>query len=140
MMCRRDLGRKVVAKDFQLPSAHRRKCTDLMLLGKVLSSNTFVARKGSSGPSIHCTFTFIPPPWLSHLVIHWDVRIYKTVSSLPRITLSLSPIRCNPSQELKAAITRFDVMGLQRLFREGLARPTDYIFDRRPISLLEVSI
>lgn len=58
---------------------------------------------------------------------------------LPQITISLSPIRYNSNRELKAVITNFDIAGLQRLFRTGLARPTDYVLDRRPISLLEVS-
>ncbi len=139
-MRRRDVGKSVVAKNLQLPSTYRRNCIDLMLLGKVISSCNLTARRGSSGRTVcHCSFTFIPPPWFSHLVLHWDLQIRRTVSNFPGMTVSLSPIRYNPSRELKAAVTNFDIPGLQRLFREGLARPTDYVFHRRPISLLEVS-
>ena len=130
-----------VARDAQFPGAYRKTYLDLGLFGQVASSRSITAGKRSNGPyHYHSTFTFTPPPWLSTLVLHWDLQIHSVFDRAPRLSLSLSPIRYNPSQDLKAAITTFDISGLQRLFREGLAQPTDYIVQRRPVSLLEVCL
>jgi hypothetical protein len=108
--------------------------------GQIATSHNFVFGKSSNHPNIHhSTLTFIPPPWLSYLALHWEFCIRKFVGGLPRMTVSLSAVRYNPSPQLKAAITNFDVPELQRLFQEGLARPTDQVVFRRPIPLLEVS-
>ena len=137
---RGEVGKSVVAKDFRSLSSHRRTCIDLVLLGRVILSHNFLARKEGSQPTAyHCAFTFIPPPWLSHLILQWEMQVQGLASKLPQITVSLCPIRYNSNRELKAAITNLDIAGLQRLFRTGLARPTDYVLDRRPVSLLEVS-
>ena len=131
----------VVARDAQFPRAYRKTYLYLGLFGQVTSSHSITAGKRSNGPYLyHSTFTFIPPSWLSTLVLHWDLQINSVLNRPPRLSFSLSPIRYNPSQELKAAITTFDLPGLQRLFREGLAQPTDYIVQRRPVSLLEVCL
>lgn len=139
-MRRGDVGKSILTKNFQLPATYQRNYTDLMLLGKLISSRNLVATKGPNGSTVfHWTLTFIPPSWFSHLVLHWDILIQRAVSNYPRITMSLSPIRYNASRELKAAIANLDISGLQRLFREGLARPTDFVLYRRPITILEVS-
>lgn len=131
----------VVARDAQFPRAYRKTYLYLGLFGQVTSSRSITAGKRSNGPyHYHSTFTFIPPSWLSTLVLHWDLQINSVLNRPPRLSVSLSPVRYNPSQELKAAITTFDLPGLQRLFREGLAQPTDYIVQRRPVSLLEVCL
>lgn len=131
----------VVARNAQFPRAYRKTYLDLGLFGQVASSRSITVGKRSNGPyHYHSTFTFTPPPWLSILVLHWDLQITSVHNRPPRLSFSLSPIRYNPSQELKAAITTFDLPGLQRLFREGLAQPTDYIVQRRPVSLLEVCL
>ena len=104
-----------------------------------MSSHNLVTSKESNEPTVrHLSFTFIPPPWISRIVLHWNLQIQKTLSGLPKISVSLSPLRYNANQKLKAAVTSFDIPGLQRVFREGLARPTDYILQRKPISILEV--
>lgn len=131
----------VIAKDAQFPRAYRKIYLDIGLFGQVASSCSITARKRLQDPyHHHSTFTFTPPPWLSTLVLHWDLQITTVLNRTPSLTFSLSPIRYNPSQELKAAITTFDLPGLQRLFREGLAQPTDYMVQRRPVSLLEVCL
>ncbi len=131
----------VVARHAQFPRTYRKTYLDLGLFGQVASSRSITVGKRSNGPChYHYTFTFTPPPWLSILVLHWDLHINSVLNRPPRLSFSLSPICYNPSQELKAAITTFDLPKLQRLFREGLAQPTDYIVQRRPVSLLEVCI
>ena len=125
----------------QVPRAYRKTYLNLGLLGQVASSRIVTAGKRLNEPyHYQSTFTFIPPSWLSILVLHWDLQINMVLNRHPRLSFSLSPICYNPSQELKAAIITFDLPELQRLFREGLAHPTDYIVQRRPVSLLEVCL
>ena len=131
----------VVARDAQFPCVYRKIFLDLGLFGQVVSSRSTNAGKRLNGPYYyHSTFTFIPPLWLSALVLHWHLRVESVLNRPPTLSFSLSPVRYNPSQELKIAITTFDLPGLQRLFRERLAQPTDYVVQRRPVSLLEVSL
>jgi len=133
----------VATKAAERPRAYRKLYLDLGLCGQVASSRSITAGKRSNEPkqyNHHYTFTFTPPQWLSNLVLRWDLRIKSVLNRPPSIRVSLSPILYNPNQDLKAAITTFDLPGLQRLFREGLAQPTDYIIQRKPISLLEVCL
>ena len=131
----------VVPRDAQSPGAYRKTYLDLGLLGQVASSRSIMAGKRSNGAhQYQSTFTFTPPSWLSTLVLHWTLQINSVLNRPPRLSISLSPIRYNPNQDLKTAITTFDLPGLQQLFREGLAQPTDYIVQRRPVSLLEVGL
>lgn len=132
---------RVVTANMQSPCPRRKSYVDLLIFGQISSSCRATARQGSRWPSInHLTYTFIPPAWLSYLVLHWDLHIHKTFNRPPKISLSISPIRYNPSRELKAAVTRFDTLGLRRLFQEGHAHPKDYIVQRRPVTLLEVGL
>ena len=131
----------VVARDPQFSCALRRTYLDLGIFGQIASSRSIDAGKRLSRPNHYqSTFTFIPPSWLSALVLQWDIQIKNVLNRPPRLSISLSPIRYNPSQELKDAITTFDLPVLQQLFQEGLAHPTDYIIQRRPVSLLEVCL
>ena len=100
---------------------------------------TVSGRKPDSPKMHHASLTFTPPSWLSSVSIRWDLDVRTVVGGLPRLSLSLSPVHYNPSPELKAATINFDVVELQRLFHEGIARPTDQVMLRRPVSLLEVS-
>ncbi len=130
---------RVVAGGSQFPGAHRKSYIDLMLFGQVASGHNIADGNRSRRPSVyHSTFTFIPPLWLSQLVLHWDLWIQRSSSHFPKISFSLSPIRYNPSHELMNAITNFDTSELHRLFREGHAHPADYIVQRRPVSIFEV--
>lgn len=138
---RRPVQDIVVARDAQFPHAYRKTHLDLGLFGQVASSRSMTAGNRSNGPyHYHSTFTFTPPLWLSTLVLRWNLQIISAFNRPPRLSISLSPIAYNPNQDLKAAIITFDLPGLQRLFREGLAQPTDYIVQRSPVSLLEVCI
>jgi hypothetical protein len=130
-----------VAGDSQVSPMHWRSRHYALPLGQIVASHNSVSGKKSNCPNVyHSTLTFTPPSWLSSVALHWDFDICKVVGGLSRLTLSLTPIRYNPSPELKAAITNFDIPELQRLFREGIARPTDHIVLRRPVSLLEVRL
>ena len=130
-----------VASDARFLRAYQKTYLDLGLFGRVASSRSINAGKRLNDLyHFHATFTFVPPSWLSILVLRWDLRMNTVLHRPPKLSFSLSPVHYNPSQELKAAITTFDLPGLQRLFREGLARPTDYIVQRTPVSLLEVCL
>jgi hypothetical protein len=109
-------------------------------LGQIVISQKSISRKKSNRPNVYrSSLTFTPPSWLSSVTLRWDFETRKVVGGgLPKLTLSLTPVRCNPDPELKAAIVNFDISQLQRLFREGIARPTDHVVIRRPVSLLEV--
>jgi hypothetical protein len=101
--------------------------------------NSIAAEKRSHNHRARYILAFIPPPWLSYVVLQWELQMCRTIGGgLPGINLSLTPISYNPNPELKAAITNFDIAALQGLFREGVARPTDYVLLRKPMSLLEV--
>ena len=129
------------ARDAQFPRAYRKTYLDLGLFGQIASSRSINAGNRLNGPCYHhSTFIFIPPLWLSTLTLYWDLQINSVLNRPPRLSFSLSPVRYNPSPELKTAITTFDLTGLQRLFREGLAQPTDYIVQRKPVSLFEVCL
>lgn len=132
-------GERVEAADILSPCSRRKSYVDLRPLGQIVFDYEAAAKRGSRRPSAYrLTYTFIPPAWLSYLILHWDLHVQKMSSRPPRLSFSLSPMRYNPSSELKAAVTRFDTPSLYRLFGEGRAHPTDYIVQRRPITLLEV--
>ncbi|KAH0542506.1 hypothetical protein FGG08_003102 [Glutinoglossum americanum] len=104
---------------------------------KVVTTHNSAVEKGSRSRHRHI-LTFVPPPWLSYIVLQWEFQMCEaTGGGLPRMSLSLTPVSYNPSPEFRAAITNFDIAELRRLFREGAARPTDYVLLRKPMSLLE---
>ena len=110
------------------------------MLGQIAISQKPASGKKSNRPNVYrSSVTFTPPSWLSSVALRWDFEIRKVLGcGLPKLTLSLTPVRYNPDPELKAAIVNFDILQLQRLFREGIARPTDHVVIRKPVSLLEV--
>lgn len=71
-------------------------------------------------------------------MINWQLRLGNALNGLPSIKLSLHAVRYNPNRDLKEALRTFDLPRLSQLFRDGLARPTDYVILRKPVSLLEV--
>ena len=133
------VARSVGAGKYQSSCIHPKRQTYSSPFGKIVTGRPILGRWSDGSRARHCTFTFVPPPWLSRLIIHWEFQLYKTTSGFPSMTMRLSPLVYNTSPRLKAALNQFDVGELQSLFREGLARPTDYIFHRRPMTLLEVS-
>lgn len=138
-MPKRGFVRSVGADNSQFSGIYHKRQTYYLPFGKLVTGRPMFGRWSDESQTRHCTFTFVPPSWLSRLIIHWDLQLYKTASGLPSMTMRLSPLVCNSNPRLKAAINQFDVGELQSLFRGGLARPTDYIFYRRPMTLLEVS-
>lgn len=131
--------RSVGAGKCQVSCIYQKRQTYYLPFGTIITGRPMFGRWSDGSRTRHCTFTFVPPPWLSRLIIHWELQLNRITSGFPSMTMRLSPIVYNTSPRLKAAINRFDVGELQSLFREGLARPTDYIFHRRPMTLLEVS-
>ena len=126
--------------DFHMSPRNYRSRHFAFPLGEIVVNQKSILGKRRDCIKIHQTsLTFTPPSWLSSIALRWDLGISTVISGLPRLTISLSPIRYNPSPELKSATVNFDILGLQRLFHMGIARPTDQVILRRPVSLLEVS-
>ena len=137
-MPKRGLVRGVGMGNGQFSGVYHKRQTYYLPFGKMVTGRPMFGRWSNKSQTRRCTFTFVPPSWLSRLIIHWDLQLYRTASGLPSMTMRLSPLVCNTNPRLKAAINQFDIGELQSLFRGGLARPTDVIFHRRPMTLLEV--
>ena len=72
--------------------------------------------------------TFMPPWWLSHLMIEYSIRLdYDLNSNQLRWGGRLWPLAVNCNSFFIQAVKSLDVEGVRQSFREGLARPTDYV-------------
>ncbi|KAF2183907.1 hypothetical protein K469DRAFT_710266, partial [Zopfia rhizophila CBS 207.26] len=95
-------------------------------------------RKSGQRSSLNYYLTFIPPRWLSSLILQWEFRFHHADHSFPALGVSLSPIRYNSHPRLVKAIKSCNALDLQELFRCGIARADDYLLLRgRPTLLLE---
>ena len=87
---------------------------------------------------------FGPPRWMSSIALEFALEFrHNCHGSWPGLSVSLTPFTVNYNPLLSKAIEEGDVAGLQKLFRDGLARPTDYVpecgfWSYGPMSLLEV--
>ena len=71
---------------------------------------------------------FVPPPWLSRVVINYSMKLcYDLISDHWRwgATLECPTVNYNPF--FVNAVESIDVEGVRRSFAEGLARPTDFV-------------
>jgi hypothetical protein len=83
--------------------------------------------------------TFVPPPWLSSIIFRWEFYLQSGSSTFPTLGISFSPIKYNSSPLLLKAVKSCDAVGLQELFKNGLASSNDYIIlNKRPVTLLKV--
>lgn len=91
-------------------------------------------RSRSSAPK-QCTeskieVTFVPPRWLSNVVMNYSIKLcYDWTSNQLGCGMELEPLTINHNPFFIDAVQSLDVEGMQRSFREGLARPTDYLID-----------
>ena len=76
------------------------------------------------------TATFVPPRWLSSLAIKYAIVVnYNSMGNYLCQSMNLNPITVNYNPNFIEAVMNCDVKGVQKSFREGLARPTDHIID-----------
>ncbi|KAF2465913.1 uncharacterized protein BDR25DRAFT_396019 [Lindgomyces ingoldianus] len=95
-------------------------------------------RKPGLQASLNYRLTFIPPRWLSSLILQWEFRFNDEKSRFPALGVFLTPIRYNSDPRLIKAIKSCDAAQLRELFRSGIARADDYVLmRRRPVLLLE---
>ncbi|MCJ1368183.1 hypothetical protein MMC16_007324, partial [Acarospora aff. strigata] len=87
------------------------------------------------------SLTFVPPPWLSSIMLQCDLQIsHNFQSSRSSLMFNITPFSVNDNPLLRRVIMDNDVAGLQALFTAGLARRTDYIpphYGLLPVSLTE---
>lgn len=105
-------------------------------------TNTISLRHGDKKcgrrSSVTHRLTFVPPQWLSKLILQWEVKLDRVNGGFPALGISLNPIRYNSDPRLITAIKSYDAMQLRKLIDGGLARADDYILlRRRPVLLLE---
>ena len=109
-------------------------------LGNLLVKYEVVREVDGTRESQHrCSLIFVPPRWLGSAALGWEFRASHSASCrLPGLGISLSPMVYNRSPELRSAIVKFDVEMVMRLMRSGAARLSDYLPDKKPVTLLEV--
>ena len=76
------------------------------------------------------TATFVPPRWLSSFAIKYAIVVnYSLNGNYWRHSMNLDPMTVNHNPIFIKAVENCDVKGVQKSFREGLARPTDHIIN-----------
>ena len=74
--------------------------------------------------------TFVPPKWLSCLAVDYRMNLgYDSVGDRWHWGASLRPLTVNQNPFVIQALSTVDLGAIQRSFREGLIRPTDYILE-----------
>src|SRR5579862_7049125 len=133
-------GNQAIASHCDAAVVARRAHRFSLPFWKVITTyNSTAVEKGSHSHQARHTLAFIPPRWLSYVVLQWELRMCRGIDGgLLGMALSLTPVSYNPNPEFKAAITNFDIAALRGLFRDGIARSTDHVLLRKPMSLLEV--
>lgn len=95
------------------------------------------------GTESDIAFDFVPPRWLSRVVIAYSMKLkYDLISNQWHWGATLKPLTVNCNPFFLNAVRSLDVEGVRRSFAEGLAQPTDYVlvgYDR-PIPWYMVSL
>ena len=79
---------------------------------------------------LEISVNFVASKWLSKLAISFMAKIYcDCISREWKLGANLKPIVYNSDPSFIAAVRARDVEGLRKVFRMGMARPTDYIVD-----------
>ena len=88
------------------------------------------------------SISFAPPRWLSSIMLRFAVDFRHNLdTSWPDLSVNLTPFTVNYNPLLPQVIEAHDVAGLQKLFVNGLARPTDYLpgnYGGVPVSIFDV--
>lgn len=94
--------------------------------------------KESISESSELEFTYLPPQWIANTVVKALLKLESFNGRTPRLSYSLSYLSYNPSHVLCDYLHEGNISGLQTLFANGEARPTD-ILAPSGRSLLHVS-
>ena len=77
--------------------------------------------------------TFVPPKWLTCLAIDYRLKLgYDFISDQWHWGVNLKPLTVNQNPFVIDALKNLDLGAIQKLFREGLIRPTDYVLRNVP--------
>ena len=72
--------------------------------------------------------TFVPPKWLTCLAVDYRLKLgYDFISDQWHWGVNLKPLTVNQNPFVIDALKTFDLGAIQKSFREGLIRPTDYV-------------
>lgn len=72
-------------------------------------------------------FSLFPPSWIANRIIHLSLELHSGYNRPPSINLALKQAYYNGNASLIRCVRRGDIPGLQNLFGEGEARPTDIV-------------
>lgn len=72
-------------------------------------------------------FSLFPPSWIANRIIHLSLDLHSGYNRAPSINLALKQACYNGNPSLIRCLRRGDIPGLQKLFEEGEARPTDIV-------------
>lgn len=86
--------------------------------------NSTSARKDWSYAIEFCLF---PSPWIANRIIRFSLALQGGHDRAPSINLALKQACYNNSPSLMNCMRGADILGLQKLFEEGEARPTDVV-------------
>lgn len=112
-------------------------------LSKSQQSQTSSRSAQQIGTESEIAFGFVPPRWLSRVVIAYSMKLkYDLISNQWPWGATLKPLTVNCNPFFLYAVRSFDVEGVRRSFAEGLAQPTDYVLVdyHGPIPWYEVSL
>lgn len=72
-------------------------------------------------------FSLFPSSWIANRIIHLSLDMHSGHNRAPSINLALKQACYNENPSLIRCVRRGDIPGLQKLFEEGEARPTDIV-------------
>ena len=74
--------------------------------------------------------TFVPPKWLTCLAIDYRMKLsYNSIEDQWHWGVNMRPLTVNQNPFVINALKSFDLRAIQKSFRDGLIRPTDYVLD-----------
>lgn len=85
------------------------------------------SNSASNGLSYAIDFSLFPPSWIASRVIQISIAIDAVQHRAPLIDWTINQEIYNYNPSLIACMERSDIFGLQKLFAEGEARPTDVV-------------
>lgn len=72
-------------------------------------------------------FSLFPPSWIANRIIHLSLDLHSGYNRAPSFNLALRQACYNGNPSLIRCVRGGDIPGLQKLFEEGEARPTDIV-------------
>ena len=72
--------------------------------------------------------TFVPPKWLTCLAVDYRMELdYNSIEDQWHWGVNMRPLTVNQNPFVINALKSFDLGAIQKSFRDGLIRPTDYV-------------